>query len=376
MTLSKSEKIVLWGASITGKMVFDIIQEWGFDVYCFVDNDLAKQRDVFQSLPVISFETLSSMPRTTQVVICSVKYYGEILKQLRTAGFCNIISHEEIISSVDFDKLDFEKFDSSWNLENYKHIIQANKESIHIAHLNIVVTTACSLRCKACSSLIPYYRKSQFFIPADIIQSVSALLENVDLIYEVEILGGEPLLHDALNEVVAFLSKSRKILHIDIVTNGTIVPSRELLEKIKLPKVAFVVDDYKDKSIHFDEICYILDNAGFPYRINRHWRWADLGDFSDRKYSLDVLNALQNKCFFYGVNEILNGKLFRCPRSSHASALNLVPDYPEDYLNLDSSLTRDDVRKFLFEEKNLNICKHCNGCIQDNLVLPVAEQMR
>lgn len=67
------------------------------------------------------------------------------------------------------------------------------------------------------------------------------LLNAVDQIGMVRILGGEPLMNPYIDEIVEFVSRSDKVLNVHIVTNGTIVPNDRLVKNRRTIKVSFLL---------------------------------------------------------------------------------------------------------------------------------------
>lgn len=61
---------------------------------------------------------------------------------------------------------------------------------IKLNHVELVVTEKCSLKCKGCSSLMPYYAAPQSKDYKSIILYYNNLIEAIDYIGEIRILGG------------------------------------------------------------------------------------------------------------------------------------------------------------------------------------------
>lgn len=94
-------------------------------------------------------------------------------------------------------------------------------EKLIMPHLGILVTTYCNLNCRDCADLIPKRKKCHYELN-DIISDMNIILDKVDEIGEVLIIGGECFMYPQLNELIAFCRGKEKIGRIIITTNGTI----------------------------------------------------------------------------------------------------------------------------------------------------------
>ncbi len=382
-TSGEAGPVVVFGASVIGKIVLDALNRLKIRPACFCDNDPLKQATPFHGFRVISFETLLRDYPKARVVIAAGRYYQDIHGQLKNAGFQNIYSDADVISSIDFANTPRSELQEiMWHmakLGKLAEIMEVPEGSLHIPRLNVVLTSRCTLRCKHCSSLIPHYQKPSDFDPATIIASLDRILSCADLIYHVELLGGEPFLSGNLPLVVNHLLDSGKVLHMDVITNGTIVPRDRVLEPLNHHSVSVVIDDYGEHSRKSDVLSQALSRLGIDFHINRHWAWADLGGLESRNRPQKKLATLFRNCHFNSCTELLDGKLHRCPRSSHGTKTGVLPEYADDYLSISESSQSDarlkeSLRDFLVHKEYIRACDHCNGNTRSSLRLLPAEQ--
>ena len=80
---------------------------------------------------------------------------------------------------------------------------------------------------------MPYFSNPEIISNETNIKAIRKILEVVDEITIVRVLGGEPFLHPKLRDFIHFLVCSEKILNVQVVTNGTIAPKEELIESLK-----------------------------------------------------------------------------------------------------------------------------------------------
>lgn len=378
-----SRPVVVFGASAIGKIVLDLLDIIKTRPVCFCDNDTHKQRETFYGYEVIAFETLCRVHPDALVVIAAERYFKDIDRQLSGAGFQDVFSDADVIRSIDFSQVPQSKIEKiHWRLAKLGKVAgirEVPTGGLDIPRLNVVVTSRCTLRCEHCSSLIPHYEKPSDLDASKIIAALDRLLACADLVYHVELLGGEPFLNQSLPRITKHLLDSGKILHIDVITNGTLLPPDRVLESVKHKLVSVVIDDYGKLSKKMDSLSDALKRLGIDFRVNKHWAWADLGGFESRSLSEEQLEEIFAKCNFNSCTELLDGKLNRCPRSSHGTKTGLVPEYSGDFidildLSISDDILKEKLRAFLHDKKFIRACNHCNGNTRDSLTLSPAEQ--
>lgn len=376
--------VVVFGASAIGGIILDALDNiLNIRPVCFGDNDVRKQSEGFRGYPVISFEKLRVDFPDALVVIAAGRYFDDIAQQLMSHGYRDIYSDADVIGCIDFKNTPRSKLGNIiWHLAKIGELAEIPElcaDGFHIPRLNVVVTTRCTLKCIHCSSLIPHYEKPADIDSSTIMASLDRLFAEVDMIYHVELLGGEPFLYKNLPAIAHHLLDSGKILHIDVITNGTLLPEKSVLEALKHPSLSVVIDDYGRLSKKKDALACVLKQLGIDYRINQHWAWADLGGFEPRRRSAGQLSELFSTCHFNSCTELIDGILYRCPRSSHGTRTGLVPEYERDTVDLLEPIRRsEDIREILrtfFNDKPfIRACDHCNGNTCHSLTLAPAEQ--
>lgn len=118
---------------------------------------------------------------------------------------------------------------------------------VDMPYFELVLTTRCSLRCESCNNLMQYFdAKNVYTCTLDgILEALQTLLKHIDSVYNVRIIGGEPLLFKDIAKVVEFLDNEPKVKSFDIVTNGTIAPKKDLLVALAKSNKSYVsISDY------------------------------------------------------------------------------------------------------------------------------------
>ena len=127
---------------------------------------------------------------------------------------------------------------------------------IYINYIEFPITTKCSLRCKECANLIQYYDEGRFLDCKEIINDVYKLCQTVKGIEMVRLLGGEPLLHPKLKEILIGILKNNNIKNVQIVTNGTLLIDKDMLVILKDKRVSIDISNYGKVSRNYKNIYY------------------------------------------------------------------------------------------------------------------------
>ena len=151
------------------------------------------------------------------------------------------------------------------------------RKSGYYEYIEIPITTRCSLRCKNCSNIIPYYKCRNDFDINILIRSIKMYLKCIERIVYVRVLGGEPFLSDNLKPVLLQLIKSDKIQRIEIVTNGTVVfNDSKLIKMLKNRRIVVCISKYS--FVDSSKLIRLLKDNNIKYRIDNMKYWMDYGE--------------------------------------------------------------------------------------------------
>lgn len=261
-----------------------------------------------------------------------------------------------------------------------KFIYLYNKKYIY-PHFTIPVTTKCTLKCKDCANLMPYY--TNMTNPDEtqeaLTEQINQLLSMVDYIYEIDLIGGEPLLHKNLTDFVEIFHNSGKVGMIKIITNGTILAQDDLLEQIKGKNVHILISNYGELSRQKKPLIHKLSDFKIPYITSELARtWLDLGGFDKEERSEEELTLQYSKCNTL-CRSYFRGKIHLCPRLSHGMDLGLISKHDSDYIDL----TAPNMTKEIFYKNYIDLekkgwykgCQYCKRGLVDCKVIPSAIQV-
>lgn len=262
---------------------------------------------------------------------------------------------------------------------------------------SLIILTRCNLRCCLCCEYVPQNKPFPDMTVEQGKQILDAVFDVADHITTLHLTGGgEPFLHPHLTEFVetAMLYAD----HFDtlmLFTNCTIPVSQALMETLirsrdkilvqvskygKSPeKEAAILQSLLDNGIR----CKVVNYSGEEQDFGG---WVDFGPWEAQGKSEDVLKERFHSCAvmrdMHGNWRTRDGKVHWCSRSQRGMELGLIPDCPEDYVDLfDSSSQEEKQEKFrrIAEKKCLEACDHCSGDQGTDDVqkrYPAAEQMK
>jgi organic radical activating enzyme len=240
--------------------------------------------------------------------------------------------------------------------------------------VELVITTKCSLRCKHCAHLIPYYlawnngRDEKNLNTAELLKTIDHFFNAVDQVGVFRVLGGEPLLHPEMHIIVEKLKTIDKYQRLEVVTNGTIVPKGANLaclipQKGKDTTIPVVrISNYGANSTRKEELLQCLESNSICYTIHDCMKnkWGDLGSpFSRVERNEKELYECYAKCTAKTIQLIFENKLFVCGRQPHLIKMGFSSQ--EDFF-VDLESSAHSIRGRIKRLKSLKFLEACHFC--------------
>jgi hypothetical protein len=204
-------------------------------------------------------------------------------------------------------------------------IVDKARNGFVIPRLVVELTSACTLKCKHCNNLIPYLNPRSIEIEK-IKNNIGVIANAVDEIVIVELIGGEPLLYARLKEILEYLIGLDNVFEVEITTNGTIVPGKELLDCLKNSKVTLNISCY-EASEKIQELERAAFDNGIRYVCLKDCEWIDSGDIRDRGRSDEQIRETYWKCGpSYICKTLFDEKIYACARSASLYQMDVIED--------------------------------------------------
>lgn len=249
---------------------------------------------------------------------------------------------------------------------------------VYLYHVEIPVTQRCTLRCKDCSFMMPYFEHPKDYDVELLLGYMDKLFECVDTIQIFRILGGEPFVYKNLDLIIQKALSSAKVRTVDVVTNGTIVPTDTILNAMRNDKLTVQISDYGDISSKKKELLNACRDKGIKcvIRSMADKNWFTAGDLHFRGKVAKELKVQLRNCA--GIcRSFQNGRLYFCPRASFGTLLG-IPNPSRDYVDFTVENDIHTLRRQLYElnqRKGFLACNYCDEGTDSYKPIPPAEQI-
>lgn len=240
-----------------------------------------------------------------------------------------------------------------------------------LVFLDVVITECCSLKCRNCSNLMQYYHKPENLDPEEVINSLRRILGAVR-VSQLKILGGEPFVcQKTLMRTLEYLREEAldRFDEVEIITNGTIIPSEECLRVMKeTPKLKVLFSNYGELSSRLDEFMDICRKESINCDVAETDYWWDFGGIKPHEEKEYKTQHRYDACYSRKhCNTLFRGKLYACPRQAHAIRLGVSPEVKGEYVDIlsseyeDPAKLHDAIYCLIDRKERITMCKAC-GC--------------
>lgn len=338
-----------------------------FSIPFIIDNSPLKVGTAYKGIPILPWDVVKNDVANRKIVVTTrYRQYYRIAKELELEGyvygndFCNI-----------------KEFIPEWYWKN--------KAICCLYTVDMTVSAKCNFKCKNCNMFMPYYKTDVRYSLEDLKINVDHFFEVVDYVCYIGFIGGEPLLFNQLGELIEYIrvNYSDKVGNFTIHTNGSIKPSKHLIDVIKKYNITVAISDYgtqspcRDKML--DTVAY-LQKQGVYVDVRSSLEWRDVGfpgnpcDFTDEEIQEHMKSCSAD---WRGIND---GKFYYCNIAWSAEKAGLTMLEPDDYLVMEELAKNVNSGKELllklsegcFDKGYMSFCRKCGGCGIDNkkLVVP------
>lgn len=366
--ISRKKAFYLFGAGDYGRQFFKAFHE-ELEILAFIDNDEKKQHASICGIECVSLEEVVLNENIGIIVTMSQIARVTPLIQLTNKGFAK-----------DKDFFIIEEFISIYNVYKY--------DKVYFSSISFLPSTACNLKCRHCLNFNPFAKGFYSREWDELKKDVDLFFKCVDHIMLFHVSGGEPMLYKYTADIIGYIDKNygNRIDTLRTVTNGTIVPSDEVLEKLSQCNVEITIDDYREAvpqyNQNFDVLLEKLNQYQIKYYINKADAWIDLApektDYSG--LSEDEMIAHRDNCN-QSWQELRDGKLYSCNYAAYATVAGIAgeQDMEEVYdLHAFTQETKKELIEFRLgytSKGYTNFCRRCRGFTTDNkaMVEPAAQ---
>lgn len=363
-SLTENGTIIPFGVGRIGRRVIPTLME-EFDIPFLIDNGCHKEKVVGRNVLNLEQAVIHIRERHLKVVVTTVFYaYEKIKQEMEELGF---------IENRDFCIL--ERFAEEWNLRWRNKCV--------LSKIDTVITSRCTLKCKNCNLFIGHI-PVQYDIDFERLKNnFDIFFESVDYVYEYTLLGGEPFLHKNIAEIVSYLGNKygKKIGQINLISNGTVVPSEEVVDVLKKYHVTVHISDYTciiDYKANLENLQKKFLSEGIEFYIIPNNIWKDV-IYPREGYQTDDPKRHMILCG-HSTHSVADGKLYWCDPAFAAECFMGFISKEDDYLDMTANKQNYskyeatlNIIKYLLGDVNergyMSICEKCAGVGEDNSML-------
>ena len=231
----KNKKFYLYGATKLSSYIIPALKELKLNIAGIIDRNPLRVGKLIKNVNTISSDQLDTIDKDSVIIIAStyfksinsdinkIKNNFYIFNPLFFLNFSKNLKNQfqkwEILE-IERDMMGLKKKISYFENKNLEELI--------ITSIDVVVTERCTMKCKDCSNLMPYFKKPINITTENIKKSLNNLSKKVLFINELRIIGGEPFMNKDIYNIIDICLKIKNFGKIIIYTNATLVPKNKL----------------------------------------------------------------------------------------------------------------------------------------------------
>ena len=226
------------------------------------------------------------------------------------------------------------------------------------------ITLNCNLDCIACSSFSPLVKKKTPHIDFEYIKKdfkkLYKVTEDGKKISVLVLMGGEPLLHPNINQIIQYFSELGVSLR--IVTNGILIPAMddEFFKLVRKYSVEVIVSIYK--VLKYEKVFRTLNSNNIPYRL-----YDQQGTFGHKYLHNEKRTYIMDCWYRHNVHILKDNKIYTCSETAFFNifdakfkGLHKLKITNDDYIDLDDVETFEELMK-LRSTSVPPLCYNCDG---------------
>ncbi len=298
---------------------------------------------------------------TIDCVIIAAGAQRTLKKMMDSLCSYNVKNIYRIKDVVGKNKLEI--FDGEKVINNRIQKISFSEEKPTLPYFEIPITDSCNLNCTGCLFGCNT-DASQEHIPFDVIaKDIKRMSELFEDIPWIRILGGEPLLHPDITEIIKEVRKYFPNSDVDVCTNGLKIPkmSDDFFKCVVENNISVHISGYPPTYKMFTAIEERLDEYGIDaVTLDRaeFFKFYTLEPENDKKQSYE--NCMTSAC-----REVYKGRISNCSgviafekmNAQFGTKYEIIAG--EDYINIhNEDITGWDIIRTL--DKATNACRYCN----------------
>lgn len=374
--------IIVYGAGIIAKAVVITLKAILKDptrILCCAVTNINHNAKTIEEIEVREISNLVDYKETAVVIVATKKMYQkEIIKLLDELKFENVmdVSKQECINVLqDIWKTKYPKHYEMYNEHNFsselndeEYITFLSRQLNEKINFEVNLADHCNLNCQSCNHFSPI--ASNNFLDVEQYRKDAKRVKQIteNKIGTIMLLGGEPLLHENIEEICVITREAFCDAEISIVSNGLLLPKMKdsFWECCKQNNIGILLTKYQVK---FDYEKWKL------YAQEKGVRLTFTLDSVECKttYKLPIdLEGKQNeyamyaKCYHANKCVVLkNGRFYTCPFAAYVNYFNSffdenLPEEEQNSIGINEVNSLKELEDYL--KMPVPMCRHCDIC--------------
>lgn len=303
-------KIAIFGAGNAGKYLCDEIKTKArnIEIVAFIDNFVAGE---YKNICICKPEQFFTQELDKIDAIFIAAGAQKTLKAMVDTCLNSGLEELEIYMMHDIaGKCKLPLFERGELIESRIRKLKFDDEKPTLHYFEVPVTDNCNLNCKGCLFASNIVREASHVPYAELEKDARKMSE---LFYDVpwiRILGGEPLMHPNIIDILECYRTYFPHSEVDLCTNGLLIPKMEegFWDCIKKNKISIHVSGYKPTYNQLDKIDAILKEKEISYAILKREEFLK---YYTSKPENDMVDSFQ-RCIASGCYEVYRGRISSC----------------------------------------------------------------
>lgn len=355
-------KVVILGAGKAGRFLYDEISQKAseIEVLGFGDNFLQGEYDgKIICKPMVLLEQNAEQIDAVFIAAGAQKTVRLLVDMAVSYDMDNIYMLHDIAGKCRLSPFT----DEGQMIPQRLRKIKFSKEKPTLPYFEVPITDKCNLNCKGCLFACNAIKNNEHVEYEQLEKDARRMAELFCDIPWIRILGGEPLMHPRIMDVLRLYREVFPESEIDLCTNGLLIPKmpQEFWECLKAERITVHVSGYKPTYHMLDEIDRILRSNGLEYTVLKRETFL-------KYYTMEPDNAMEENyinCIASSCREVYRGRLLKCSaviafeKFNEQFGTQYQTKEKEDWFNLyDAGMDAWKMKEIL--DHGSGICKYCD----------------